>query len=49
VNTLMLIATPFAGHHYLVDMIAGAAVLAVSIPIVNAAMRPRSLARLEAV
>ncbi|HEV2171841.1 MAG TPA: phosphatase PAP2 family protein [Candidatus Binatus sp.] len=49
VNTLMLIATPFAGHHYLVDMIAGAAVLAVSIPIVNAAMRPRSHARLEAV
>jgi hypothetical protein len=49
VNTLMLIATPFAGHHYLVDMIAGAAVLAISIPVVNAAMRPRSPARLEAV
>jgi PAP2 superfamily len=49
VDTLMLIATPFAGHHYLVDMIAGAAVLAISIPLVNAAMRPRSLARVEAV
>ncbi|HEV2171441.1 MAG TPA: phosphatase PAP2 family protein [Candidatus Binatus sp.] len=49
VNLLMLIATPFAGHHYLVDMIAGAAVLAISIPIVHAATRPRSHARLEAI
>jgi membrane-associated phospholipid phosphatase len=48
-NALMLIAIPFAGHHYLVDMIAGTAVAAISILIVQTAMRPRSLARLEAV
>jgi hypothetical protein len=48
-NALMLIAIPFAGHHYLVDMIGGAVVLAISVLIVQAAMRPRSLARLEAV
>ncbi len=48
VNVLMLIATPFAGHHYFVDVIAGASILVVSIPIVQAAMRPRSLARLAA-
>jgi PAP2 superfamily len=46
-NALMLVAIPFAGHHYLVDMIAGVAVATVSILIVQAAMRPRSLARLE--
>jgi hypothetical protein len=44
-NALMLVAIPFAGHHYLVDVIAGAAVAPVSIAIVQAAMRPRSLAR----
>jgi hypothetical protein len=48
-NVLMLIAIPFAGHHYLVDMIAGTAVATISILIVQTAMRPRSLARLEAV
>lgn len=46
-NALMLVATPFAGHHYLVDMIAGGAVAVVSILIVSAAMRPLSLARSE--
>ncbi|HWJ41047.1 MAG TPA: phosphatase PAP2 family protein, partial [Candidatus Limnocylindrales bacterium] len=46
-NVLMVVATPFAGHHYLVDLLSGAAVVAISIPIVHAAMRPRSLARLE--
>jgi hypothetical protein len=46
-NALMVVATPFAGHHYLVDMLSGAAIVAISIPIVHAAMRPRSLARLE--
>jgi len=44
-NAIMLVAIPFAGHHYLVDMIAGAAVVAVSIVIVQTAMRPRSLAQ----
>ncbi len=43
-NVLMLVAIPFAGHHYLVDEIAGAAVVAISIAIVQVAMRPRSLA-----
>ncbi len=43
-NVLMLVAIPFAGHHYLVDMIAGAVVAAVSIAVVQAVMRPRSLA-----
>jgi len=47
-NVLMLVATPFAGHHYLVDMIAGASILAISIPMVHAAT-PRSLAPIEAV
>jgi hypothetical protein len=46
-NALMLVAIPFAGHHYLVDMIAGVAVVTVSILIVNAAMRPRGLLRVE--
>src|SRR5260370_38906773 len=46
-NALMLVVIPFAGHHYLVDMIAGTSVAAVSILIVHAAMRPRSVARLE--
>ncbi len=44
-NAIMLVAIPFAGHHYLVDMIAGAAVVAVSIVIVQTAMRLRSLAQ----
>jgi hypothetical protein len=43
-NAAMLLAIPFFGHHYLVDMIAGAAVAAVSIAIVQAALRqPRAL------
>jgi hypothetical protein len=42
-NALMLVATPFAGHHYLVDILTGAAVVAISIPIVHAMMRPRIL------
>lgn len=42
-NALMLVAIPFAGHHYLIDEIAGAAVAFVSIAIVQAAIRPRSL------
>lgn len=48
-NALMLVAIPFAGHHYLVDMIAGAAVAVVSIAIGRAAMGSRSLARPEGV
>jgi hypothetical protein len=36
-NALMLVAIPFAGHHYLVDMIAGVAVTTVSILIVHTA------------
>ncbi len=48
-NALMLVAIPFAGHHYLVDMIAGAAVASVSIAIGRAAMGSRSLARPEGV
>lgn len=48
-NILMIAAAPFAGHHYLVDLLAGAAMVAISAPIVHAAMRPRSRARLEAV
>ena len=38
-NVVMLVAIPFAGHHYLVDMIAGAGVAAISIAIVRLAMR----------
>jgi hypothetical protein len=41
-NGLMLIAIPSEGHHYMIDMISGAAVAAISIAIVRAAMRPRS-------
>ena len=48
-NALMLVAIPFAGHHYLVDMIAGAAVASVSIAIGRAAMGSRILARPEGV
>jgi hypothetical protein len=48
-NALMLVATPFAGHHYLVDLIAGAVVAAISIAIVEVAMRPRSVAQPQAV
>ncbi|MGD1026112.1 phosphatase PAP2 family protein [Candidatus Binatus soli] len=48
-NALMLVAIPFAGHHYLVDMIAGGAIAAVFIAIGQAAMRPRSLARPQGV
>jgi hypothetical protein len=40
-NVVMLVAIPFAGHHYLVDMIAGAGVAAISIGFVQLAMRPR--------
>jgi hypothetical protein len=39
-NVVMLVAIPFAGHHYLVDMIAGAGVAAISIAVVRLAMRP---------
>src|SRR4029077_11707104 len=38
-NVVMLVAIPFAGHHYLVDMIAGAGVAAISIGFVRLAMR----------
>jgi hypothetical protein len=48
-NILMIAAAPFAGHHYLVDLLAGAAMVAISAPIIHAAMGPRSRARLEAV
>jgi hypothetical protein len=48
-NILMMAAAPFAGHHYLVDLIAGCAMVAITAPIVHAAFRPRSRARLEAV
>src|SRR5208282_1584611 len=48
-NVLMLIAIPFAGHHYLVDVIAGVAVAFVSIAIAQAAMRWRSVARPQGV
>jgi hypothetical protein len=40
-NVVMLISVPFAGHHYLIDMLAGAALAAISIAIVRAA-RARS-------
>jgi hypothetical protein len=44
-NVLMLLAIPSEGHHYLVDVIAGAAVAALSIVIVRAAaLRRTSLA-----
>jgi hypothetical protein len=36
-NLVMLIAIPFAGHHYVIDMLAGAALAAVSIAMVRAA------------
>jgi hypothetical protein len=39
-NVVMIVAIPFAGHHYLVDMIAGAGVAAISIAVVRLAMRP---------
>jgi len=38
-NVVMLVAIPFAGHHYLVDMIAGAGVAAISIAILRLAIR----------
>jgi len=38
-NAIMLVAIPFAGHHYLVDMIAGTVVAVISIAIVQLAMR----------
>ena len=44
-NAVMLLAIPFAGHHYLVDVIAGAVVAAVSIAIVRAVMVPREVLR----
>jgi len=46
VNALMLPAIPFSGHHYLVDMIAGSAVAAISILIVRT-MQARSLAETQ--
>ena len=48
-NILMMAAAPFAGHHYLVDLLSGSAMVAITAPIVHAAMRPRSRARFEAV
>jgi hypothetical protein len=36
-NLVMLISIPFAGHHYVVDMIAGAVLAAFSIAVVRAA------------
>ncbi len=41
-NGLMLLAIPSEGHHYLIDVISGAAVAAVCIAVVRAGMRPRS-------
>jgi len=41
VNITMLAAIPFAGHHYLADVFAGAAVVAVTIAIVRTAMAAR--------
>ncbi len=41
-NTLMLLAIPSEGHHYLIDVISGALVAAVCIAVVRAAMRSRS-------
>jgi len=43
-NGLMLIAIPSEGHHYLIDMISGAAVAAGCIAIVRAAMRKQKIA-----
>ena len=40
-NGLMLIAIPSEGHHYLIDVVSGAAVAAVCIATVRAAMRRR--------
>ncbi len=44
-NLVMLISIPFAGHHYVVDMLAGAALAAVTIAIVTA-MTPLPAPRL---
>lgn len=41
-NILMLVSIPFAGQHYLVDMISGAVVAATSIAAVRLATRPRA-------
>ena len=43
-DALMLIAIPSEGHHYLIDMVSGAAIAAISIAIVRAAIFPRSTA-----
>jgi membrane-associated phospholipid phosphatase len=37
---MMLLAIPSEGHHYLVDMVSGAAVAGLSIAVVSAAMPP---------
>jgi hypothetical protein len=42
-NLLMLVSIPFAGQHYLVDMIAGAVVAAASIAAVRLATRSRGV------
>ena len=47
-NGLMLIAIPSEGHHYLIDMISGAAVAAACIAIVRAAIRKQKIAPLVA-
>jgi hypothetical protein len=39
-NAMMLLAIPSEGHHYLVDMVSGAAVAGLSIAVVSAAMPP---------
>lgn len=41
-NAFMLVSIPFAGHHYLVDVISGTVVAMVSILIVRMAILPRS-------
>jgi len=48
-NALMLIGIPSEGHHYLVDMISGTAVAAMSIAIVRAALPAMSNATTPAV
>jgi hypothetical protein len=40
-NGLMLLGIPSEGHHYLIDVVSGAAIAALCIAVVKAAMRPR--------
>jgi PAP2 superfamily len=46
-NLLMLLSIPAAGQHYLVDMLSGAVVAAVSIAAVRIAMRPNTPAKMQ--